>query len=504
VSAAVTPDYEVLIVGSGFAGLGMAIRLKRAGESSFVVLEQGEGIGGTWRVNDYPGCACDVQSHLYSFSFALNPEWTRMFAPQEEIQRYLERCADEFDVRSHVRLESRMTCADWNESEGLWHVEINEGQDRVTARVLVPALGALSRPAYPEIEGIETFNGRAFHSADWDHDLDLAGKRVAVIGTGASAIQFLPQIAARADAVTVFQRTPPWIIPKPDRQIGRRERRLYRRLPFLQRLYRSSIYWRLEARVLAFTRYHGILRLAERVARRHIHRQIADPELRRQVTPDYTLGCKRVLISNDYLAALDRQNVQLVTDGIARVTEGGVVAADGAEHDADVIVFGTGFRPTDLFTPLSIHGRHGIDVNDAWSDGVEAHRGTTVAGFPNMFLIVGPNTGLAHSSMITMIESQVEYVLGALRTMRDRGAAVVEVRPDAQARYNDALQARLGGAVWSQGGCSSWYLDATGRNRTLYPGFTFVFRRMMKRFDEESYELTPALAPAPEPAVQVA
>ena len=260
--APVAPDHEVVIVGSGFAGLGMAIRLKQSGESSFLVLEQGDGIGGTWRVNDYPGCACDVQSHLYSFSFAPNPDWTRMFAPQEEIQGYLERCADEFDVRSHVRLASRMTRADWDESAGVWRIEINEGEDTITARVLVPALGALSRPAYPAVEGIEKFEGRAFHSADWDHDLDLTGKRVAVIGTGASAIQFVPQIARRAAKVSVFQRTPPWIIPKPDREIGSRERRLYRRLPFLQRLYRGSIYWRLESRVLGFTRFHGMLRLA--------------------------------------------------------------------------------------------------------------------------------------------------------------------------------------------------------------------------------------------------
>ncbi len=494
-NAIVQPDHEVVVVGTGFAGLGMAIRLKQTGEESFVVLEQDDAIGGTWKANDYPGCACDVQSHLYSFSFAPNPEWTRMFAPQEEIRRYLERCADDFEVRDRIRLGSRMTRADWDEAAGLWNVEINEGEETITARVLVNGLGALSRPAYPRVDGIETFTGRAFHSADWDHDYDFEGKRVAVIGTGASAIQFVPQLAKKAAKVSLFQRTAPWIVPKPDRKIGRLERALYRRFPALQRLYRQAIYWRLESRTLGFTRYHRLLKLGEKVSRWHIRRQISDPELREQVTPTFAFGCKRVLISNDYYRALDRDNVELVTDGVERVTERGIVGADGTEHEADVVVFGTGFRPTDLLTPLEIHGRGGVDVNEAWGEGVEAHRGTTVAGFPNLFILVGPNTGLAHTSMILMIESQIEYVLGGLRALRVNGAGSLDVRPDAQRAYNARIQSKLDKAVWSQGGCSSWYLDANGRNRTLWPSFTFAFRHQMSRFDDHNYELAKPAVP---------
>jgi cation diffusion facilitator CzcD-associated flavoprotein CzcO len=495
----VRPDHELIIVGSGFAGLGMAIRLKQEGENDFVLLEQDSGIGGTWRANTYPGCACDVQSHLYSFSFAPNPEWTRMFAPQEEIRTYLERTADEHDVRPHIQLESRLTAADWDEEARLWRVEVNEGERTLTARHVVSGLGALSRPAYPDVEGIERFEGRAFHSADWDHDYDFAGKRVAVIGTGASSIQFVPKLAKQAAHLDLFQRTPPWIVPKPDRKITRVERFLFRRLPFLQNLYRQSIYWRLEARVIGFAKRPEGLKLAEQVARFHIRRQISDPKLRRKVTPDYRLGCKRVLISNDYYPALGRPNVDVHADGVTRVTERGIVTPDGVEHEADVIVFGTGFRPNDLLTPLSIRGTGGVDINDAWRDGTVAYKGTTVAGFPNMFVLVGPNTGLGHSSMVFMIESQIEYVLDAMRRLRRGGAVAAEVRPAAVEEYNRRLQKQLSTSVWSQGGCVSWYLDSHGNNRTLWPGFTFDFRRRLRRFDDHNYDLTPAALPA-EPA----
>ncbi len=494
-STTVAPDYEVVIVGSGFAGLGMAIRLKQEGETSFTVLEQDSAIGGTWHANNYPGCACDVQSHLYSFSFAPNPEWSRMFAPQPEIKAYLERTADEHGVRGHVELDSRMTAADWDEDAGLWRVTVND--DRVvTARFVVNGLGALSRPAYPQIDGIERFEGRAFHSADWDHDYDFTGKRVAVIGTGASAIQFVPKLAEKAAHLDLYQRTPPWIVPKPDRPITGFERKLFRRLPVLQNLYRQSIYWRLEARVIGFTKRLEGMKLAEAVARLHIRRQIPDPQLRRKVTPDYGIGCKRILISNDYYPALARDNVDVLTDGIARVTERGVVAADGTEHEADVIVFGTGFRPTDLLTPLSIRGRGGVDINDAWRDGISAYKGTTAAGFPNMFVLTGPNTGLGHSSMVFMIESQVEYVLDAIRTVRERGAKACEVKPEAVAKYTARIDEELEGTIWNRGGCASWYFDSHGKNRTLWPGFTFDFRRRLSRFDADKYELTTATAPA--------
>jgi cation diffusion facilitator CzcD-associated flavoprotein CzcO len=487
---------DVAVIGTGFAGLGMAIRLKQSGVDSFVVLEQADSVGGTWRENTYPGCACDVQSHLYSFSFEPNPSWSRMFAPQAEIRDYLERCATKYGVRPHLRFRSAMTHAEFDETAGVWRIEINGGEDVITARALVSGIGGLSRPAYPELPGIEQFRGATFHSADWDHDYDFAGKSVAVVGTGASSIQFVPQIAPRVARLHLFQRTPPWIVPKPDRSISRFERRLYKRFPRLQAAYRNSIYWRLEARVLGFTLHPRVMKLAELVARLHVRRQIRDPRLRRTVTPDYTIGCKRILISNDYYPALARENVDVVTEGIARVTETGIVTHDGTELPVDAIIFGTGFKVNELLTPLSIIGRDGVDINDAWREAQEAYLGTTVAGFPNFFLLVGPNTGLGHSSMVYMIESQIHYVLEALRAMRERELRWIDVRRDVQSSFNARLEAKLGGAVWSSG-CKSWYLDASGKNRTLWPGFTFKFREATGEFHAPDYELAPeTTAPA--------
>jgi cation diffusion facilitator CzcD-associated flavoprotein CzcO len=489
--------HDVIVVGTGFAGLGMAIKLREAGIEDFVVLEQSDSIGGTWRENTYPGCACDVQSHLYSFSFAPNAEWTRMFAPQPEIRAYLERVADDFGVRGKIRLEAAVTGAEWDETGGVWHVEVN-GAETLTARVLIPALGALSRPAYPDVPGRERFAGTAFHSAEWDHDYDFTGKRVAVIGTGASAIQFVPQLAKHAARVDVYQRTPPWIIPKPDRPITRAERWLFRRVPAAQRLYRSALYWALESRVLGFVVHPRLMKGLELYAKRHIRKQISDPDLRRKVTPDYTIGCKRILISDDYYPALDRPHVAVITDDVAEVTERGVVTADGAHREVDAIVYGTGFRVQDLLTPLRVVGRDGADLNDVWRErGLQAYKGTAVAGFPNLFMLLGPNTGLGHSSMIYMAECQIAYVMDALKIMRERSLGAVEVTAVAQEAYNEEIQGRLTGAVWANGGCRSWYLDARGRNTTLWPGFTFAFRRATARFDAERYELAPDAAPVP-------
>jgi cation diffusion facilitator CzcD-associated flavoprotein CzcO len=491
-------NVEVAVIGTGFSGLGMAIELKRAGVDSFVVLEKADAVGGTWRENTYPGCACDVQSHLYSFSFEPNPSWSRMFAPQQEIRDYLERCATKYGIRPHIRFNSEVTGAAFDEDAGVWRIQVNGRDDAVVARAVVSAMGPLHRPAYPEVEGLDEFRGKTFHSAEWDHDYDLAGKRVAVIGTGASAIQFVPQIAKKAAQVHLFQRTPPWIVPKPDRRISKLERRLFTRFPKLQDAYRSSIYWRLESRVLGFTVHPKAMKVAELVARAHIRRQVKDPQLRRKVTPDYTIGCKRILISNDYYPALARDNVNVVTDGIARVTERGVVLHDGTEHEVDAIIFGTGFKVTDLLTPLSIYGRGGRDINDAWREGIEAYLGTSVAGFPNLFLLLGPNTGLGHSSMVYMIESQTRYVLECVRALRERDVRYIDVRPEVQSQFNDAIQAQLSRAVWASG-CKSWYLDAHGRNRTAWPGFTFKFRQATSRLREDDYEMAPADAPVAEP-----
>ncbi len=479
-------EFRIAIVGTGFAGLGMAIRLKQAGIEDFVVLERADDVGGTWRDNTYPGCACDVPSHLYSFSFAANPAWTRTFSPQSEIWAYLRRCADEFGVRPHIRFGHEVTDAAWDEHARCWHVQTSGGS--VRARVLVPAMGALSEPSLPAIPGLETFAGTAFHSARWDHDHDLGGRRVAMIGTGASTIQVLPRIQPEVERLLLFQRTPPWVMPHPDRRLTHTERRIYRALPAAQALMRSGIYWARELFVLPF-RHRRLAGLPQCLALRHLRRQVRDPRLRERLTPDYEIGCKRILISNHYYPALQRPNVDLVTDAIAEVRPHAIVTADGVEHEVDTIVFGTGFRVTDMPAAQRIRGRDGRRLADVWQGSPRAYLGTTITGFPNLFMLVGPNTGLGHSSMVFMIESQIRYVLDALRLMDERRAVAVDVRPEVQRAFNEGVEEDMRATVWTAGGCASWYLDARGRNTTLWPGFTWRFRRRTATFDAASYTL---------------
>jgi cation diffusion facilitator CzcD-associated flavoprotein CzcO len=482
----VQQDVRVAIVGSGFAGLGMAIRLRRAGIEDFVVLEKADDVGGTWRDNSYPGCACDVPSHLYSFSFAPNPEWTSTFSPQPEIWDYLRDCARRYGVMPHVRFGHELLEAAWDEDVQRWRLRTSQGD--LTAQALVLGTGPLSAPSIPDLPGLERFRGRTFHSATWDHDHDLGGERVAVIGTGASAIQFVPRIQPRVGRLHVFQRTAPWIMPRPDRPLRAWERRLYRALPAAQLLMRAGIYWARESFVLGF-RHPRAMRLAQRLALRHLRHQVRDPELRRKLTPTYRMGCKRVLISNDYLPALGRDNVELVTDAIREVRERSIVSADGTEREVDTIIFGTGFHVTDMPAAERVRGRDGRTLAEAWDGSPQAHMGAMVAGCPNLFFLVGPNTGLGHNSIVFMIESQCNYVVDALRLMQDRGAAELDVRPEAQAAYNARLQEQMRGTVWTSGGCASWYLDARGRNTTLWPTFTWPFRERTRRLDPAHYEL---------------
>ncbi|MET0816440.1 MAG: NAD(P)/FAD-dependent oxidoreductase [Solirubrobacteraceae bacterium] len=494
-SDALPSEVDVAVVGSGFSGLCMAVKLREAGIEDFVVLERGDAVGGTWWFNTYPGCGCDVPSHLYSFSFAPNPDWTRTYSRQPEIERYLARVAEDFDLGRSVRLGTTVTGAQWDDDAQRWSVETDRGE--LSARVLVSAAGALSDPKNPEIEGLERFRGATFHSAQWDHDYDLEGKRVAVIGTGASAIQFVPAIAPDVAQMHVFQRTAPWIMPHTDRPISVRERRLYRRVPLLQKLVRGGVYSARELLVLGFVKQPRLMKLVERLARRHMDEQISDPELRRKVEPGYTIGCKRILPSNKWYPALGRDNVELVTDGVAEVREHSIVTGAGEEIAVDAIIFGTGFNVTDMPVASSIRGRDGRTLDEHWQGSPRAHLGSTVPGFPNLFMLLGPNTGLGHSSMVYMIESQVAYVIDALKEMRRRGAGTAEVRPEAVRDFNDGIDERMRDTVWNTG-CSSWYLDATGRNSTLWPDWTFAFRRA-SRFDPTAYELgagTPARVPA--------
>ena len=480
---------QLAIIGSGFAGLGMAIQLKKAGYHDFVVLEKDKDLGGTWRDNQYPGCACDVPSHMYSFSFELNPDWSRMFAPQQEIWRYLRHCVDKYDIEPHIRYDSAVEALEWKDEDRHWQVTLADSTV-LTPRAVISGIGALHVPAYPAIPGAGRFTGAVFHSAQWDHSCDLAGKRVAVIGTGASAIQFVPKVAEDATALHVFQRTPPWIQPKPDFVLPRRARRFFRHVPGAQRAFRNTIYWALETRAAGFTIDPRLMAPQEKIARGHIARQIKDPALRTKVTPDYTIGCKRILLSSDYYPTLAKSHVDVVTDGIAEITETGLVTTDGTAYEVDVIIYGTGFKVTDALAEQRIIGKNGQQVQDAWANGIEAHHGITIAGFPNFFMLLGPNTGLGHNSVVFMIESQVQHVLSCLRLLSEDKAEVIEVRAAAQRRFNERLQRRLRKAVWSEGGCKSWYLDEHGVNRTLWPGFTFEYWARTRRARRADYELS--------------
>jgi cation diffusion facilitator CzcD-associated flavoprotein CzcO len=478
--------FDVAIVGTGFSGLGTAIRLKQEGREDFVVLERAEDIGGTWHANTYPGCACDIPSHLYSFSFAPNPEWSKTYSPQPEIRDYLRRCADDFGVRDHIRFNHAVTQATWDDDASLWRLDTERGP--FTARVLVAAPGPLFEPKIPDIPGLDSFEGATFHSARWNHDHDLRGERVASIGTGASAIQLVPQIQPDVEQLHVFQRTPPWVFPHSNRPTTAFERRVYKRFPALQKLVRGGIYASREVAVLGFVKNPKIMKLVEKIARAHMRSQIDDPELLEKVTPDYTIGCKRILPSNKWYPALGKPNVELVTEGIASVGQNSIVTEDGVEREVDTIIFSTGFQVTDMPAGRYIFGRDGRSLDDLWQGSPHAHLGTSVPGFPNFFLLLGPNTGLGHNSMVYMIESQIAHVLAALRAMDDSSAGVVEVRPDVETSYNSELDERLEGTVWNTG-CASWYVDKTGRNATIWPDWTWRFRRRTARFDPAHYEL---------------
>lgn len=493
----VTPAHEVAVVGAGFAGLAMAIGLARQGVDDVVVLEKADDLGGTWRDNAYPGAACDVPSSLYSFSFAPKADWTHAFARQAQIWEYLREVADRFGVDGLVRYGAHVTSAEYDEANATWRLGTASGE-RLTARTLVLATGALSVPDVPDLPGLGDFDGPAFHSATWPRGDDgLTGRRVAVIGTGASAVQLVPELAGRVAHQTVFQRTPAWTLPKIDRRFPAWEQRLYGRVPAVQRMARAGVFVRLESRMLAFTGYPGAMRAAEVLAREHLRRQVRDPAVRAALTPTYRIGCKRILLSNDYWAAFDRPDVELVPSAAVRVVDGAVVDGEGRHHEVDAIVFGTGFTVTEPHPDLSVTGPGGVTLEQTWRHAMEGYLGVAVAGFPNLFTLVGPNSGLAHSSMVFIIERQVAYVLQAMRLRDASGAASVSVRADAQRTFNDDVQRRTVQSVWGTG-CRSWYLDAGGRNRALWPASALTYWRRTARPRAADLELahpTPGAAP---------
>jgi cation diffusion facilitator CzcD-associated flavoprotein CzcO len=488
---------RVLVIGAGFAGIGLGARLRQDGVDDFLILERGADVGGTWRDNRYPGCQCDVPSHLYSFSFAPNPDWSRTYSPQPEILDYLRDCADRFGVRPHIRFGHTVTSAEWDTDH--WRVETDQGT--FEAAVLVSAHGGLSEPAIPALPGLDAFEGEYFHSATWPEparaDAALKGRNVVVVGTGASAVQLIPHLQREAAHLTVSQRTPAWVLPHTDRPVRGWERRLYRRVPAVQRLIRGGIYSARELLVIGMAKRPRLLRPIKRLATEHLHRSVQEPELRATLTPSFEPGCKRLLLSDDYYPALTADNVEVVASALVEVAPNEVITADGVKHDADTIVFATGFRVTDSPIAARIRGRDGRSLADVWAEtGPTAYLGTTVSGFPNLFLLSGPNTGIGHTSLVYMIESQLPYVLGALRHLEETGAAGVDVRADVVEAWDRRLQAKLAPTVWNSGGCSSWYLHASGRNATLWPDFTFRFRRLTRRFDAERYEVLPRTSPS--------
>ncbi|MFZ5560895.1 MAG: flavin-containing monooxygenase [Pseudomonadota bacterium] len=485
---------SIVIVGAGFGGLGLAIQLRQAGIHSFTILEKAGRVGGTWRDNTYPGAACDVQSHLYSFSFEPRHDWSRKFGLQAEIQAYMEHCVAKYGLAAHLRFHAEVSAAGFDDGSGEWIIRLNSGET-LRSNVLVTATGQLSQPAYPDIPGIDAFAGKAFHSARWDHDHDLTGKRVAVIGTGASAIQFVPRIVPRVKSLHLFQRSAAWVIGKPDRPFKRWEQALFARLPLADRAYRSLIYWKNESRALAFTRFDRLLDLFALEARALAWRHVKDPVKRKKLIPDYRIGCKRILMASDWYPALNESHVEVITTGIARIEKDAVVTTDGSRHEVDALIYGTGFKATQFLSPLRITGRNGLDLNAVWRDGAEAYKGISVAGFPNLFMLYGPNTNLSHSSIIFMLEAQIRYVLLCLQQLRAAQADCMDVKPARQRAYVDALQARLAKSVWASG-CSSWYTTARGRNVANWPGFTFTYRHITRRLEPGDYEFfRPAGAP---------
>ena len=482
--------HRVAIIGAGFSGLGMAIRLKQEGIDDFVVIERASEIGGTWRDNTYPGCQCDIPSVLYSYSFAPNPNWTRTYPLQAEIRDYLRRCATDFGVMPFVRFDHEVTGAAWDDEQRRWRVETSQGE--ITADVLIGGQGGLSNPSIPDIPGLERFEGTQFHSAQWDHDHDLDNERVAVIGTGASAIQFVPRIQPRVARLHLFQRTPSWVMPDPDRPLTDFEHRLFERVPQAQRALRGLVYLMMEATVLGTMVDKRLAKGLEAIARRHLRRQVRDPELRAKLTPSYTIGCKRITMSDSYYPALAQSNAEVVTDGIREVREHSIVTVDGTEREVDSIILGTGFHVHDHPGFERIRGRGGLTLGETWNGSPRAYLGSTIAGFPNLFLLVGPNSAGGFNSIIFTSEAHINYALRAIKAMDRHGLDTVEVRPEVYDAFAREAEQKLRDSVWNAGGCASWYLDPNGRNGVWWPGFMWRLWQRTRRFELDEYRLQPA------------
>lgn len=486
-------DVDIVIIGTGFSGLGMGAQLKRHSRDSFVLLERADDVGGTWRDNTYPGAACDIPSHIYSFSFRPNPDWSHVFSPGPEIQEYLRATAREEGLMPHIRFGANVEQARWDSTTQRWTVTTSAGV--FTGRFLVTGTGHLADESLPAIPGLADFSGEVFHSARWRQDVSLEGKRVGIVGSGASAIQLVPELAKVASELVVFQRSAQYIKPRPDRVYSYVEKRTFRRDTEAIPAHRAELFWTLESGYAARRAVPNYLAEAKAEALRHLERQVADPELRAKLTPDYELGCKRVLISDTYYPALTRDNVTLEASALARMEGDKAISADGNVFEFDVLIFCTGFETTEPPYARLVHGSDGRSLADHWEQGMEAFASTTVTGFPNLFIINGPNTGLTHNSLVYMIETQVDYVLGALDWSQVNGDAVLEVSAEAQQRYVTELQERTVGTVWVEDGCKSWYVDQrSGRLTLVWPDFAHAFRYRNGTFDPAPYTASGSLA----------
>jgi len=477
-------NQHVIIVGAGFAGMALAIKLKQAGNDDFTILEKAGDVGGTWRDNHYPGAVCDVPSHVYSYSFEPNPEWSQIFAGQAEIYAYMRKCADKHDLRRHTRFNTEVASASYDDTTGLWTTAI-KGQEPLVGRYYVPCTGGLSRPAMPNIPGLKNFKGTLFHSARWNHTF-LATGRAGIVGTGASSIQIIPAIAAKTKALKIFQRTPAWVIPKKQRAISSIMQRAFKKVPALQWVARQLLYWLAEMRALALIKPR-FMKYGQHLALKHLESKVKDKALRDKLTPNYTMGCKRILLSDDFYDAFAHEHVNLVTDGIECVTETGIRTIDGVNHDLDAIICATGFQIGTA--PYPVTGLNGLDLNTVWAPGAEAYLGVTVSGFPNMFMLVGPNSGLGHNSIIYIIEAQATYAFDAISKMKKHGLKSVAVKTNIQSNYQIELQRRFKGTVWMTGGCNSWYQTDQDKNIALWPGFSFQLRAKLSNFRLSEYEL---------------
>ncbi len=481
----------VLIVGAGFAGLGTAIRLLQQGIDNFVVLERADEVGGTWRDNTYPGAACDIPSLLYSYGFEQNPNWSRAYSGSDEILDYIKTMVDKYSLSRFIRFGVNVTGLEFDEESALWTAQTADGS-QFTARTAVMASGPLANASLPDIRGLDTFDGHKIHSARWDHDYDMSDKRVAVVGTGASAVQIIPELVNTARSVKVFQRTPGWVLPRPDFSHPQWARTAFRRAPLVQKAARQAWFWVHELMAVGMVWDTPVTTGIQLVAKANLRRQVSDSWLRRQLTPNFRAGCKRMLMSSDYYPALQRDNCKLISWPIATLSPNGIRTADGIEHEVDCIVFATGFDVCKAGTPFPICAA-GRELSDEWSQGAYAYRSVTVAGYPNLFFTFGPNSGPGHNSALVYMEAEIDYIVKAIGAIIANDLSTFEVREDRQNDYHGEVQQRLRSTTWNSG-CTSWYLTSDGYNGTMYPGFATQFKRALSKVDMGDYVATPATA----------